>query len=96
MRYVIAVYERDRLYGGPEEGGWWYDTGQKIRTIAVVAGEEAAYAMARRVNRLLEYRDDFYNRVRISSVAYQGGELRVRVYKGTAPDHYPEERPYYE
>lgn len=24
--YFICVYEVDRVYGGPEEGGWWYDT----------------------------------------------------------------------
>ena len=22
---VMAVVETDRFYGGPEEGGWWYD-----------------------------------------------------------------------
>ena len=22
IRYVIALYELDRRYGGPEEGGW--------------------------------------------------------------------------
>lgn len=22
----ISVYEVDRCYGGPEEGGWWYDS----------------------------------------------------------------------
>ena len=23
--HCVAVYEVDRMYGGPEEGGWWYD-----------------------------------------------------------------------
>lgn len=22
----VSVYIKDRAYGGPEEGGWWYDT----------------------------------------------------------------------
>ena len=22
--YYINIYDRDQLYGGPEEGGWWY------------------------------------------------------------------------
>lgn len=22
---LVAVYEVTRMYGGPEEGGWWYD-----------------------------------------------------------------------
>lgn len=25
--WSVGVYETDRSYGGPEEGGWWYDTG---------------------------------------------------------------------
>ena len=24
--YFINIYDRDQLYGGPEEGGWWYHT----------------------------------------------------------------------
>lgn len=28
--WSIAVYETGRSYGGPEEGGWWYDTGSRI------------------------------------------------------------------
>ena len=28
--WSVGVYETGRSYGGPEEGGWWYDTGQMI------------------------------------------------------------------
>lgn len=28
--WSIGVYETGRSYGGPEEGGWWYDTGSRI------------------------------------------------------------------
>lgn len=27
MSYTVALYETDRAYGGPEEGGWFYTTG---------------------------------------------------------------------
>jgi hypothetical protein len=27
---TVALYEIDREYGGPEEGGWWYDVGTLI------------------------------------------------------------------
>jgi len=27
MAYTVAIYLVDRAYGGPEEGGWWYDYG---------------------------------------------------------------------
>jgi hypothetical protein len=26
----FAVYEVERCYGGPEEGGWWYDRGRVL------------------------------------------------------------------
>jgi hypothetical protein len=27
---TVALYENDREYGGPEEGGWWYEVGTLI------------------------------------------------------------------
>lgn len=30
MSHWVVVYEIDREYGGPEEGGWWYDTGRLV------------------------------------------------------------------
>jgi len=26
MSYYANVYELDKVYGGPEEGGWWFTT----------------------------------------------------------------------
>ena len=28
--FSVAVYELNRAYGGPEEGGWYYDTGTRV------------------------------------------------------------------
>jgi hypothetical protein len=28
--WTVAVYLREQAYGGPEEGGWWFDTGVRI------------------------------------------------------------------
>ena len=28
MDYTVAIFFVDRAYGGPEEGGWWYDFGE--------------------------------------------------------------------
>lgn len=33
MRSIVAFYEVDREYGGPEEGGWHYNTGRFVRAI---------------------------------------------------------------
>jgi len=29
-RYSVAVYHVQQAYGGQEEGGWWYETGQPL------------------------------------------------------------------
>lgn len=28
--FSVAIYAISRLYGGPEEGGWYYDAGERI------------------------------------------------------------------
>jgi hypothetical protein len=28
--YTVAVYLVDKIYGGPEEGGWWYEAGVRL------------------------------------------------------------------
>lgn len=34
-RLFVNIYEYGRSYGGPEEGGWWFDTGVPIGSIPV-------------------------------------------------------------
>lgn len=94
MRYIVALYEIDRAYGGPEEGGWWYDTGVLERPIALTRSTEAAIAVAARVNRFLD-RLQRHKRP-VSSVTYDGGRHRAFVFAKTAPPFTPIERPTYE
>lgn len=37
----VNVYEYDRGYGGPEEGGWWYDTFEDAKVSFKFTGEHA-------------------------------------------------------
>ena len=53
MRFIIALYEIDRAYGGPEEGAWWYDTGELARLLALAPTETRAVQLADRANRPL-------------------------------------------
>lgn len=94
MRYVLAFYEVDRAYGGPEEGGWWYDTGRLERPFRIVTGESRAIKLAARANTLLEQ----LQRTKrcIGSVAYQGGRHRVLPFENAAPHQFPETAPRYE
>lgn len=99
-RYVVAIYELDRAYGGPEEGGWWYDTGELVRIHSIENSKDAAYTKCRRINNLLDYKrrnqDRRTRRYPIGSVCYDGGHYEAAVYEHTAPLYFPEQRPYYE
>ena len=33
------AYLTDRLYGGPEEGGWWYDCGEPVMSLPFLCDE---------------------------------------------------------
>lgn len=83
MRYIIALYEIDRAYGGPEEGGWHFDTGELVRLLA----------LADRANRLLCRLQR--HRRQVDSVLYEGGRYTAIVYEWTAPAAFPEQRPQY-
>ena len=94
MAYVIAIYEADRQFGGPEEGGWWYESGTLCRIVATEVNEERAYDTCYRVQRILNCLQR--NKRSISSVAYRGGRHVAQVFRHTAPQAYPEVRPHYE
>ena len=89
MRFIIALYEIDRAYGGPEEGAWWYDTGE----LALAPTETRAVQLADRANRLLERLQR--HRRRVDSVLYDGGRYAAIVFEWTAPPAFPEVRPQY-
>lgn len=92
--FVLAFYEIDRAYGGPEEGGWWYDTGQITRIFAVFKDEELALTAACRANRLLHHLQR--HKRSLDSVLYDGGRHQVAVFEDFAPKSFPEIRPRYD
>ncbi|HEY3475151.1 MAG TPA: hypothetical protein VGK56_11115 [Anaerolineales bacterium] len=92
-KYVVAFYEIGRSHGGPEEGGWWYDTGQIVRMLGVYNSENKACEVANRANRLL---DKIQRHKTVSSVAYKGGRYQAEVYMNFAPSFYPSHKPTYE
>lgn len=46
----VSVYSVTRHYGGPEEGGWWYDRSRFMHTHCFNSDPELAYAESRRLN----------------------------------------------
>ena len=106
-KFVVAAYDVGRAYGGPEEGGWWYDVGSHVRTLSVHAREEEAYERCRRLNRSLNGGADAQGfklppsigpnvgRSDPSSVACNGW-IQAEVHEDHAPAGYPDARPHYE
>lgn len=92
--YLVALYEEGLGYGGPEEGGWWYETGDLCRVVACARTADAAYDKAFRANRLLSHLQR--NKRPVHSAAYEGGRHVAVVFRHVAPLHYPDARPHYE
>lgn len=93
MKYIVAFYEVDRAPGGPEEGGWWYDTGSLERIHRACATKARAHDIAARANRLIERLQR--NKRPVSSVAYDGGRHAAFVFPHACPAEFPETRPTY-
>ena len=87
-QYYVNVYEIDRGYGGPEEGGWWYDIGNPVLSVPFDLLKEAK-----------EYQETLlvkYPRTgKSSSVIYSGGDYQVMIERYFA-EAYPKETPHYE
>lgn len=92
--FTLAFFEMDRAYGGPEEGGWWFDCGQFVRNLRTYPTQATAEAAQRRANALLHRLQR--NKRDVGSVIYSGGRHSVLMFEGDVPQAIPTERPYYE
>lgn len=101
--WTVAVYLADRQYGGPEEGGWWYDCGERVNSgppgsmwLRVFTDEGAAYRHAESLQRLLDSEDNNDGQNRDLGSVNCVGRYVAHVYAGDAPKYYPEITPHYE
>lgn len=53
-RYYVNVYEYEREYGGPEEGGWYYDAGYNGYVWNAYFDEDFAYVRASELYKKLD------------------------------------------
>jgi hypothetical protein len=92
---AVAVYHVDRAYGGPEEGGWYYDCGERVkdRKVYTCHSREKAYELASKINASLNENEN-EGRPSIYSVLSEG-QYRALTFEGDAPDYFPAETPYY-
>lgn len=89
----VTVYETDRAYGGPEEGGWWYDVGTVVACFPV---------LRHRAERLLERVKDRCDRInreerrRVPWSVLSAGDYLVAELSDKPGEDYPQERQFYE
>lgn len=96
--YVACVVLWDRAYGGPEEGGWYYDTqepciGRHYPLPRVVRTREEAEAEADKMSDWCVEHNE--GRPSVNSVLSEG-RYETMIYEGEWPKALPERRPHYE
>lgn len=95
--FIVAAYDCGQEYGGPEEGGWWYDAGSLVRVLKLFRNEELAFDYCSRLNRRLRSKKFGPNQGKhdYTSVLSEGLILAY-VFEDIAPAGFPDHRPHYE
>ena len=91
--YYVNLYLTNKAYGGPEEGGWWFGTGEPVRSFAFFTRKKAERCLAM-VRKIAACRNETERRHEPSSVLCDGWYEA-----GIEPEparEYPTERPGYE
>mgnify|MGYP003400567908 FL=1 len=92
--YFISEYQVDRCYGGPEEGGWWYDWNDFVKVIATAGDEDDAYRVCRALNAAAKKeREEGGERDRYSVIG--GADVAYHV-EDTPGEDQSTEHPHYE
>jgi hypothetical protein len=111
-QWVVAIYLVDRLYGGPEEGGWWYEAGVRLDASnlhipvspfpnrqwqEVFTGPLAEAIAEPSITALQAHLDKTANVGRKPiSSVLSTGRFQAMMFEGAAPLIYPEKKPHYE
>jgi hypothetical protein len=102
--HSIAVYLIQRVYSGPEEGGWYYDAGELCIDPELTAfgttfsngHEDRAVNMAAEVQAHLDHDWNIGDHAQPISSVLSAGRFEARVHDGWPPLAFPAERPRYE
>lgn len=97
--FYIHKHEITLNYGGPEEGGWWYESGVPVEDWKPIAfvDEEAAYEQCRQLNTAEKVRQEEEEEYDFTSVlSYRSHHYAYMVDETSEMRAYPEQRPHYE
>ena len=90
--WYVNEYLRDKSYGGPEEGGWWFDTGAFIKCHGEFKTRTAAYKKYKELQDYIEEKQEGHYPP--GSVLCNGWpDLLIEDEEG---ESYPQRRPHYE
>jgi len=81
--WKVAVYETWESFGGSEEGGWWYEKGDKLKECAKTFFN---------IDDAIDYKIRFNDKLK----SKWGKQYKAREYYRGTPKHYPKYRPHYE
>lgn len=96
LRYV-HLFLCDRVYGGPEEGGWYYEAGEPIMHTANRVFEDAQEAANYRAQLSQTVEKELNEDMPAIDSVLSQGQYRFQVgLPGELPASYPVERPRYE
>lgn len=90
-KVYLNVYLYDRAYGGPEEGGWWYDTYEPIEDRCRIVTEEQGPNSLERLREELDKENE--SRIGPSSVRSEG--YYIAVLESWPAEYEPRHRPHY-
>ena len=101
--WTVAVYFVERRYGGPEEGGWWYDAAERCDEPALTrlswveanVYDDAASARAREVQVVLDRDWNVGDHARPLDSALSAGRWQARASEGWPPAAIPAVPPTY-
>jgi hypothetical protein len=85
---VITIHETTLNYGGPEEGGWWYQAGYPVRSHCIFSKKQA-------IQTFIQYFEEYEIEGQPSlgdSTTYSNIELG---FSNGLAKRYPAERPHY-
>jgi hypothetical protein len=95
--FYVHKYEVAQQYGGPEEGGWWFNLyTPEVSNIADFDYEEDAYDLCRALNRRERRRRETLAYGYISVLSHREMFYSYDVTESPVAERIPAERPHYE
>jgi len=91
----VNVYNENRAYGGPEEGGWYFDTGELIKVLGPFTGEDRREKANRALARVEKVLEGWNEGAYPPGSVLCSGYYTVRVSRNMG-ESFPQERPRYE